>query len=111
MDQDNKIIGQEIIDQINVAIETYRQQDHMEKIQTKLSPFKFLSRKLLMQKGVLTKEDIITSYMAEMKKDLKKNMGIDMPYNMSIYMAIRHLYSKRVTTVDSPRYISIHTFL
>ncbi|KAI5662500.1 hypothetical protein M9H77_21823 [Catharanthus roseus] len=39
-----------------------------------ISPFHHITTKLKLQKEVITKEDLIRSYMEELKKDLVKNL-------------------------------------
>ncbi|KAG5584788.1 hypothetical protein H5410_045222 [Solanum commersonii] len=74
---EGKIHGQEIIDLINVKISKYYDTATMEpQVMEDLSPFKRITRKLQMKKGLISKSEAIAIYMEEMgtfkKLDLKQ---------------------------------------
>ncbi|KAG5577032.1 hypothetical protein H5410_057166 [Solanum commersonii] len=75
---EGKLHGQEIIDLINVKISKYYDTATMEpQVIEDLSPFKKITRKLQMKKGLISKSETIAIYMEEVKKDLMKNLDID----------------------------------
>ncbi|KAG5590173.1 hypothetical protein H5410_040687 [Solanum commersonii] len=80
-----KIHGQEIIDLINVKISKYYDTATMEpQVIEDLSPFKKITRKLQMKKGLISKSKAIALYMEEVKKDLMRNLDIDIKDDISM---------------------------
>lgn len=65
--------GQSTIDDIQDKIAQYKEQIKLHQQRESPSPFRHIARKLNLQKGHMTKEEIIASYMEEVKKDLFKN--------------------------------------
>uniref|UniRef100_M1B012 Uncharacterized protein n=1 Tax=Solanum tuberosum TaxID=4113 RepID=M1B012_SOLTU len=51
------------------------------------SPFKQITRKLQMKKGIISKSEAIALYMEEVKKDLMKNLDIDIKDDISMASA------------------------
>ncbi|KAG5616239.1 hypothetical protein H5410_016063 [Solanum commersonii] len=85
---EGKLHGQEIIDLINVTISKYYDTATMEPpVIEDLSPFKKITRKLQMKKGLISKSEAITIYMEEVKKDLMKNLDIDIKDDISMVSA------------------------
>ncbi|KAG5632668.1 hypothetical protein H5410_004385 [Solanum commersonii] len=80
--------GQEIIDLINVKISKYYDTATLEpQVMEDLSPFKRITRKLLMKKGLISKSEAIAIYMEEVKTDLMKNLDIDIKDDISMVSA------------------------
>lgn len=48
------------------------------------SPFKSIARKIHMKKGAISREEIIASYMKEVKKDLMRNLDIENTSDVSM---------------------------
>ncbi|KAG5568366.1 hypothetical protein H5410_064619 [Solanum commersonii] len=85
---EGKLHGQEIIDLINVTISKYYDTAHMEpQVMEDLSPFRKITRKLQMKKGLISKSEAIAIYMEEVKKDLMKNLHIDIKDDISMVSA------------------------
>ncbi|KAG5601416.1 hypothetical protein H5410_032786 [Solanum commersonii] len=85
---EGKLHGQEIIDLINVTISKYYDTATMEpQVIEDLSPFKKITRKLQMKKGLISKSEAIAIYMEEVKKDLMKNLDIDIKDDISMVAA------------------------
>ncbi|KAG5632979.1 hypothetical protein H5410_004696 [Solanum commersonii] len=85
---EGKIHGQEIIDLINVKISKYYKTATMEpQVMEGLSPFKKITRKLQMKKGLISKSEAIALYMEEVKKDLLKNLDLEIKDDISIALA------------------------
>ncbi|KAG5632683.1 hypothetical protein H5410_004400 [Solanum commersonii] len=83
-----KLHGQKIIDLINVKISKYYDTATMEpQVMEDLSPFKRITRKLQMKKGLISKSEAIAIYMEEVKKDLMKNLDIDIKDDISMASA------------------------
>uniref|UniRef100_A0A0V0GR40 Putative ovule protein n=1 Tax=Solanum chacoense TaxID=4108 RepID=A0A0V0GR40_SOLCH len=76
--------GREIIDSINVSIETSKSQTDVVQDKDDISPFKHITRKLQMKKRAISKSELLASYMEEVKKDLVKNMGIEFSDSISM---------------------------
>ncbi|KAG5596557.1 hypothetical protein H5410_037789 [Solanum commersonii] len=75
---EGELHGQEIIDLIDVKISKYYDTATMEpQVTEDSSPFKRITRKLQMKKGFISKSEAIAIYMEEVKKDLIKNLDID----------------------------------
>uniref|UniRef100_M1D9A0 Uncharacterized protein n=1 Tax=Solanum tuberosum TaxID=4113 RepID=M1D9A0_SOLTU len=83
-----KLHGQEILDIINNKIVGYLDiatskprmvEDH--------SPFKQITRKLQMKKGLISKSEAIALYMEEVKKDLMKTLDIGIKDDISMASA------------------------
>ncbi|KAG5598445.1 hypothetical protein H5410_029815 [Solanum commersonii] len=87
-DLEGKIHGQEILDLINDKINNYHVQEIAEPQEDSLSPFKQISRKLHMKKGIVSRSETIALYMEEVKKDLMKNLDIDIGDDISMPIAI-----------------------
>ncbi|KAG5572332.1 hypothetical protein H5410_062098 [Solanum commersonii] len=85
---EGKLHGQEIIDLINVKISKYYDTATMEpEVMKDLSPFKKITRKLHMKKRLISKSEAIAIYMEEVKKDLMKNLDIDIKDDISMTSA------------------------
>uniref|UniRef100_M1DUC6 Uncharacterized protein n=1 Tax=Solanum tuberosum TaxID=4113 RepID=M1DUC6_SOLTU len=85
---EGKIHGQEIIDLINVKISKYYDTATMEpQVIEDLSPFKNITRKLQMKKGLISKSEAIALYMEEVKKDLMRNLDINIKDDISMASA------------------------
>ncbi|KAG5631646.1 hypothetical protein H5410_003363 [Solanum commersonii] len=85
---EGKLHGQEIVDSINVTISKYYDTATMEpQVIEDLSPFKKITRKLQMKKGLISKSEAIAIYMEEVKKDLMKNLDIDIKDDISMVSA------------------------
>ncbi|KAG5572771.1 hypothetical protein H5410_062537 [Solanum commersonii] len=85
---EGKLYGQEIIDLINVTISKYYDTTTTEPQAIEdISPFKKITRKLQMKKGLISKSEAIAIYMEEVKKDLMKNLDIDIKDDMSMVSA------------------------
>ncbi|KAG5631078.1 hypothetical protein H5410_002795 [Solanum commersonii] len=83
-----KIHGQEIIDLMNVKISKYYGTVTMEpQVMEDLSPFKRITVKLQMKKGLISKSEAIAIYMEEVIKDLMKNLDIDIKDDISMASA------------------------
>ncbi|KAG5615646.1 hypothetical protein H5410_015470 [Solanum commersonii] len=83
-----KLHGQEIIDLINVTISKYYDTAHMEpQVIEDLSPFKKITRKFQIKKGLISKSEAIAIYMEEVKKDLMKNLDFDIKDDISMISA------------------------
>ncbi|KAG5579925.1 hypothetical protein H5410_050552 [Solanum commersonii] len=52
-----------------------------------LSPFKQVARKLQMKKGLISKSEAIALYMEEVKRDLMRNLDIDVRDDVSMASA------------------------
>uniref|UniRef100_M1AU99 Uncharacterized protein n=1 Tax=Solanum tuberosum TaxID=4113 RepID=M1AU99_SOLTU len=85
---EGKLHGQKILDAINNKIVRYLDiatsepqmvEDH--------SPFKQITRKLQMKKGLISKSEAIALYKEEVKKDLMKNLDIDIKDDISMASA------------------------
>ncbi|KAG5619584.1 hypothetical protein H5410_004802 [Solanum commersonii] len=57
------------------------------KVHDTLSPFKQIARKLHMKKGIISRSEAIALYMEEVKKDLIKNLDIDIGDDISMTSA------------------------
>ncbi|KAH0676996.1 hypothetical protein KY285_024797 [Solanum tuberosum] len=86
-DLDGKVHGQEILDLINDKINNYHVQEISEPQEDSLSPFKQISRKLHMKRGIVSRSEAIALYMEEVKKDLMKNLDIDIKDDISMASA------------------------
>ncbi|KAG5591109.1 hypothetical protein H5410_041623 [Solanum commersonii] len=86
-DLDGKVHGQEILDLINEKINNYHVQEISEPQEDSLIPFKQISRKLHMKKGIVYRLEAIALYMEEVKKDLMKNLDIDIKDDISMASA------------------------
>ncbi|KAG5605751.1 hypothetical protein H5410_027243 [Solanum commersonii] len=85
---EGKLHGQEIIDLINVTISKYYDTATTELLVIEdISPFKKITRKLQMKKGLISKSEAIEIYMEEVKKDLIKNLDIDIKDDISMMSA------------------------
>ncbi|KAG5615335.1 hypothetical protein H5410_015159 [Solanum commersonii] len=85
---EGKIHGQEIIDLINVKINKYYDTATMEpQVIEDLSPFRKITRKLQMKKGLISKSKAIALYMEEVKKNLIRNLDIDIKDDISMASA------------------------
>ncbi|KAI5653761.1 hypothetical protein M9H77_30948 [Catharanthus roseus] len=71
-----EIYGKNILDDIQQKNASYNKMKDKGEIKS-TSPFYHISTKLKMQKEVISKEDLIRSYMEELKKDLVKNLITD----------------------------------
>ncbi|KAG5570742.1 hypothetical protein H5410_060508 [Solanum commersonii] len=76
-DLEGKIHGQEILDLINQTIGKYHNIGRLEIQGDDVSPSKQITRKLYMKKGILSTSEAKAIYMEEVKKDLIKNLYID----------------------------------
>lgn len=65
-----QIYGHELLQEIKTAVTAYQQQPHQTQYKEEQSPFKFIARKLQIQQGSLTKEEMAKTYLAEIKQDL-----------------------------------------
>ncbi|KAG5594618.1 hypothetical protein H5410_035850 [Solanum commersonii] len=75
---EGKLHGQEILDIINAKISKYYDIATTEpQVIEDLSPFKKITRKLQMKIGLISKSETIALYMEEIKKDLMRNLDID----------------------------------
>ncbi|KAG5619544.1 hypothetical protein H5410_004762 [Solanum commersonii] len=84
-DPEGKIHGQEILDLINDKINKYLDAAKSEtQVTDNTSPFKQITRKLHMKKGLISKSEAIAMYMEEVKKDIIKNLGIDIKDDVSM---------------------------
>ncbi|KAG5631644.1 hypothetical protein H5410_003361 [Solanum commersonii] len=82
---EGKLHGQEIFDLINVTISKYYDTATMEpQVIEDLSQFKKITRKFQMKKGLISKSEAIAIYMEEVKKDLMKNLDIDIKDDISM---------------------------
>ncbi|KAG5615074.1 hypothetical protein H5410_014898 [Solanum commersonii] len=85
---EGKLHGQEIIDLINVKISKYYDTVTMEpQVMEDLSQFKKNTRKLQMKKGLISKSEAVAIYMEEVKKDLMKNLDLDIKDDISLASA------------------------
>ena len=66
--------GQETLDLIKSRLDEYRLQLKTRQQRESPSQFQKIKRKLIMQKGTVSKEDLIASYIEEVKKDFMKNL-------------------------------------
>jgi len=73
--QQGKLYGEELIQQIQAKIEAYSQIDHTKDEEEDLSPLEIISKRLQMKKGAVSQKEILASYFEEIKKDLAKNLG------------------------------------
>ncbi|KAI5681362.1 hypothetical protein M9H77_02589 [Catharanthus roseus] len=78
-----EIYGKNILDEIQQKNDSYKRMKDKGEIKS-TSPFHHISTKLKMQKEVITKEDLIRSYMEELKKDLVKNLITDNKTDVSM---------------------------
>ncbi|KAG5589839.1 hypothetical protein H5410_040353 [Solanum commersonii] len=77
--QEGHLHGQEILDLINVKISGYYNSAINDSpAMDDFSPFKKITRKLQMKKGVILKLEAIALYMEEVKKDLMKNLEVEL---------------------------------
>ncbi|KAG5570702.1 hypothetical protein H5410_060468 [Solanum commersonii] len=76
-DLEGKIHGQEIIDLINTTMDKYHNTERSKPQVDDLSPFKQIARKIQMKKGLISKSEVIAIYKEEVKRDLMKNLNID----------------------------------
>ncbi|KAI5675249.1 hypothetical protein M9H77_06199 [Catharanthus roseus] len=79
----NQIHGQNILDEIHMKNDKYQTMKEKGEIK-EISPFYHIATKLKLQKEVITKEDLIRSYMEELKKDLVKNLFEDNKSDVSM---------------------------
>jgi len=86
-DLEGKIHGQETLDLINNTIDKYHARDSSTSHEETMSPFTHITRKLHMKKGVISKSEAIALYMEEVKKDLIKNLDIDIGDDISMSSA------------------------
>ncbi|KAG5579928.1 hypothetical protein H5410_050555 [Solanum commersonii] len=70
------------------GINNYRVQEISEPQEDSLSPFKQISRKLHMKRGIVSRSEAIALYMEEVKKDLMKNLDIDIKDDISMASVI-----------------------
>ncbi|KAG5589385.1 hypothetical protein H5410_039899 [Solanum commersonii] len=85
---EGKLHGQEIIDLINVTISKYYNTAHTgPQAMEDSSPFKRITRKLQMKKGLISKSEAIAIYMEEVKKDLMKNLDFEIKDDISMISA------------------------
>ncbi|KAG5581146.1 hypothetical protein H5410_051773 [Solanum commersonii] len=83
-----KLHGQEIIDLINVKISKYYDTATMgPQVMEDLSPFKKITRKLQIKKRLISKSGAIAIYLEEVKKDLMKNLDLNIKYDISMALA------------------------
>ena len=85
MKDDNDIMeGQETLDNIQKTIKIYQDQIDDQQIQTP-SPFQQIARRIKLIKGQddISRQEIISQYLEEVKKDLLKNLGSEGPTAMS----------------------------
>ena len=75
--------GQETLDLIKSRLEEYRLQIKSKQQRESPSHFQNIERKLIMQKGKVSKEELIASYIEEVKKDLIRNLGEEIVDNKS----------------------------
>ncbi|KAF5182092.1 hypothetical protein FRX31_028322 [Thalictrum thalictroides] len=68
------IHGHDLINEIKEVISSYKILKEKTKANSP-SAFSFISQKIQMTKGTFTKDDIISTYMEEMKKDLLNNFS------------------------------------
>ncbi|KAG5590991.1 hypothetical protein H5410_041505 [Solanum commersonii] len=83
-DPEGKIHGQEIIDVINETQDKYQNTKRSKPQVNNLSPFKKITRNLHMKKGLISKSEAIAIYMEEVKRDLMKNIDIDIRDDISM---------------------------
>ncbi|KAG5632445.1 hypothetical protein H5410_004162 [Solanum commersonii] len=86
-DLEGKVHGQEILDLINDTINKYHVQDLSKPQEDILTPFKLIARKLHMKKGVISRSEAIALYKEEVKKDLIKNLDMDIRDDISMTSA------------------------
>jgi len=87
-DQEGKVHGQDILDSINGKISTYYDIATSEPhVIEDLSPFKKITRKLQMKKGLILKSEAIALNMEEVKKDLMRNLDIEIKDDISMASA------------------------
>ncbi|KAI5668218.1 hypothetical protein M9H77_18071 [Catharanthus roseus] len=79
----NQIHGQNILNEIHIKNDKYQTMKEKGEIK-EINPFHHIATKLKLQKEVITKEDLIRSYMEELKKDLVKNLVEDNKSDMSM---------------------------
>ncbi|KAH0685578.1 hypothetical protein KY290_017065 [Solanum tuberosum] len=76
--QEGQVHGQEILESISEKISRYYDIATSEpQVVDDLSPFKKITRKLQMKKGLISKSEAIALYMEEVKKDLMRNLDIE----------------------------------
>uniref|UniRef100_M1D8W2 Uncharacterized protein n=1 Tax=Solanum tuberosum TaxID=4113 RepID=M1D8W2_SOLTU len=76
-----------MIDLINTTIDKYQDTERSKPQVDDLSPFKQIARKLQMKKGLISKSKAIAIYMEEVKRDLIKNLDIDIRDDISMASA------------------------
>ena len=82
--EDGIIEGQQTLDDIQNTIELYSRQIQSQNQRESPSPFQEISRKLKMQgENQMSKKEIISKYLEEVKKDLIKNLQPDYISEMS----------------------------
>ncbi|KAK4363134.1 hypothetical protein RND71_018375 [Anisodus tanguticus] len=81
---DGILNGQELIDQITAAVEGYTKIKNEQPESETNSPFQHIARKIQLKKGVISKAEIISSYMAEVKRDLMKNLDEEFASDASV---------------------------
>ncbi|KAF3667875.1 hypothetical protein FXO37_09816 [Capsicum annuum] len=81
--------GQAIIDLIKKAIDKYKEQRDMAPMPQKddISPFKNITRRLQLKKRIISRSEIIASYMEEVKKDLMRNIDMKNASDISMESA------------------------
>ncbi|KAG5591044.1 hypothetical protein H5410_041558 [Solanum commersonii] len=96
---EGKLHGQKIIDLINVKISKYYDTATMEpQGMEDVSPFKRITRKLQIKKGLISKSEAIAIYMEEVKKDLMKNLDLDIKDDISM-ISVSHTNEEDDTCV------------
>jgi len=86
--QDGHMHGQEILDLINVKISGYyNSATNDSPAMDGFSPFKKITRKLQMKKGLISKSEAIAIYMEEVKRDLMKNLDVELKDDTSMVSA------------------------
>ncbi|KAG5580731.1 hypothetical protein H5410_051358 [Solanum commersonii] len=79
--------GKEIIDLINVISKYYDTATSEPQVIEELNPFKKITRKLQMKKGLISKSEAIALYMEEVIKYLMRNLDIDIKDDISMASA------------------------
>ncbi|KAK4345062.1 hypothetical protein RND71_035238 [Anisodus tanguticus] len=97
---DGILNGQELIEQITATMEDYTKLKNEQPKSEANSPFQHIARKIQLKKGVISKAEIISSYMAEVKRDLMKNLGEEFSSNTS--MASVHTEEEDVQDSQDP---------
>ncbi|KAG5605414.1 hypothetical protein H5410_026906 [Solanum commersonii] len=117
--QDGHTHGHEILDLINVKLSGYyNSATNDSPSMDDFSPFKKITRKLQMKKGLISKSEAIAIYMEKVKRDLMKNLNVELKDDTSMASA-SHLNEENEETclagvgqnVDSDEEIDIEAIL